>query len=58
MPDDPQNYESVAPDEGDKIINTNEAISNPQKRVADPKIKGAKDVRKEGVQIVTRRGTT
>ena len=57
MTEDAQNIESVAPEEGDKIVDKNQAISDPQKRTANPDISGAKDLRKKGVQIVTRRGT-
>lgn len=57
MSEDDQTIESIAPQEGDKIVDKDAAISNPQTRVTDPTFVGGKDMRKEGVEIVTKRGT-
>ena len=57
MSDDAQHFESEAPAEGDKIVDKSAAIADPQKRAADPDIIGGKDMRKEGVKVVTNRGT-
>ena len=57
MSEDPQHFESVAPEEGDKIIDRQAAISDPQTRVATPKTVGGANPERKGVKVVTRRGT-
>jgi hypothetical protein len=57
MSDDAQHFESIAPQEGDKIVDRPERAFEHKKMMSDAKIVGSKDMRKEGVEIVTRRGT-
>jgi hypothetical protein len=45
---------SVAPKSGVKIIDKEARLSDPQQRVCDPNIKGAPDMRKTGVKIVSK----